>query len=112
MTAPNPFPFDFVLGFTKTSGVDEHERNTTNISGLFNRVPGRARYGRYDRAIVAEQLIEETGFPSVGPSDNSSANAAPEELALSGGAEQLIDKLNGRIDGPQQFSTGVGSNVL
>src|SRR3954470_24345769 len=105
MTAPNAFPFDFVLGFTKTSGIDEDERNTANICGLFNRVPGRARYGRYDRAIVAQQLIEETGFARVRPSDNSGANTASQELPLGSGSEQLIDKLNGRIDGPQEFST-------
>jgi len=68
--------------------------NTTGSPRMFAVssivVARRAGDVRDDGAVVAEQLIQQTGFaPRWGRPHNRRANAAPEDLAFVGGAQTV-----------------------
>ncbi len=73
--AANSFDFNLVPRFAQTGGINEHNRQPADIGGFFNRVARRARNGRDDGAIMAEQLIQQAGFASVRAANNGCANA-------------------------------------
>src|SRR5262245_24534854 len=85
-TATNALQFDLIASFSQSRRVNEHHGQTPNAGGLFYRVPGSPRNSRDDGAVPPQQLVEETGFPSVRTPNDRGTNPAPENLSLLGSA--------------------------
>jgi hypothetical protein len=50
-------------------GIDDPEPETIQIAGHFDGIAGRARIGRDDGTVTANQGIQQTGFPNIGTAD-------------------------------------------
>src|ERR1051325_11379184 len=96
--APDALDFNFVAPFTQTNRISEDHRQAADIGGFFDRVAGGPRDGRHNRAIMAEQLVEKTGFSRVWPANDRDPNAAPENLPFVRRAQQFIHALNAILE--------------
>ena len=96
--AADALAFNLVARLAQAGGVNEHDRQAADVRGLLNRVARRAGNGRNDGAVMAKQLVEQTGFAGVRPADNRRADAAPQNLPLVRRAEQLVHEGDARFE--------------
>ena len=100
--APDALTLDRVAGFLQAGGVDEHHGDAANLRLLRDRVARRAGHGGDDGAVAAQQLIEQARLAGVGPADDGRADAAPDQLPLVGGGQQLVDESAGVLESRNQ----------
>ena len=112
MTAANAFLFDHIAGLPQTCGIDKHHWQTANVRRLFDRVACRAGNRRNDRAVVSEQLIEQTRLARVRPANDGRANAAPQNLSFVRRPEEFIHKRHAALQPREQLLPGVRRDVF
>ena len=61
---------------------------------------------------MAEELVEQARLAGVGPADDRGANAAAEDLALVGGAQQFVHEGHAVFEPGEELVAGVGRDVF
>src|SRR5262245_28679665 len=111
-TPANAFDFYFIARLTQPSRINEYHRQPANVGGLFDGVARGAGNGRDDGAVMPEKLIEQAGFAGVGPANDGGANAAAQDLAFRGGAQQFVHESYTAFKPANQLGAGVGRDVF
>ena len=89
--ALNAFTLDDLLGLADARGVDERDRDAADVAALGQQVARRAGDLRDDRAIGADECVEEARLSNVGAADDRDLAAFTNHAALTRAGEQRAD---------------------
>src|SRR5262245_11621898 len=85
----DPHPFDPLLALSESGRVDEPKRKALDDGVRFNGIAGRARNLRDNRALGAEQRVEERRLASVGPARDDEQRPFAQSLAFGRGFQEI-----------------------
>ncbi len=92
--------------------VHEDDRQAAEVGGFLDGIARGAGDGRDDGAVVAEELVEQTGLARVGPAHDSGADAASQKSGLRRGAQQFVHELHAARESRDELVLGVGRDVF
>ena len=93
VAAPDTLGLDGIGRLAQAGGVNEHHGDTADVGGFLNGIARGAGGGRDDGAVVPKQLIEQTGFAGVGPTNDRGADTTAQDATFVGGGEELVDEV-------------------
>jgi hypothetical protein len=78
--------------------VDQHVRPAPHRDRGVDRIAGGARLGRHDRALLAEEAVQEGRLPDVRPPDEGEPRDGPLAGFRRSGRQRSHDRLAHRLD--------------
>ena len=89
--ALHAFTLDDLLRLADARGIDERDRDAADVAALCQQVARRAGDLRDDRAVGADECVEEARLSNVGAADDRDLTAFTNHAALTRAGEQRAD---------------------
>ncbi len=103
---------DGVRGGADAGGVDQAQRQAAQVDDLLDGIARGAGRRADDRAVVAEEEVEQARFADIRRAVDDGAHTLPEDLAARGGGEQRLEIAAQFSEARVQGVAGFGRDVL